>query len=280
MKTAPRGSAFKTIVSFHAHPDDEALYTGGTLARLAAEGHRVVLVTATAGDLGLADTPQGTALAERRRAELRASAEALGCARTVCLDYPDSGSSTEAEYEPAVGTFARVPVEAAAERLASILREERADVLTTYDRRGGYGHRDHVQVHRVGARAAELAATPLVLQATIDRTLMDRVVRTLSWIRRLPAGTSTGAQWYSARDEITHRIDVRRYTNQKRRALAAHRSQAEGGKGPRTVKLLLALPRPVFARVCGTEWFVESGVIAPTIALSDPLTTLRSVAAA
>src|SRR4051794_38030220 len=82
-----------TLVSFHAHPDDEALLTGGTLARAAAEGHRVVLVTATDGDAGLA-TPsgQGISLGQRRLAELQAAADALGCARIVHLGFLDSGS--------------------------------------------------------------------------------------------------------------------------------------------------------------------------------------------
>jgi LmbE family N-acetylglucosaminyl deacetylase len=271
-------TAARTIVSFHAHPDDEALYTGGTLARLAAEGHRVVLVTATAGDLGFADTPRGAELAERRRAELRASADALGCARSICLDYPDSGWTANAEYEPAVGSFATVPVDIAADRLAEILRDERADVLTTYDSHGGYGHIDHLQVHRVGARAAELAGTPVVLQATLDRTLIDRAVRVLRLVRRLPAGTANDAQWYTARRDITHRIDVRGYLPQKRRALAAHASQAAGGA--RTVKLLVSLPGPLLRWVCGTEWFVEAGVTAPSTPLSDPLASVRPAVAA
>ena len=270
------------IVSFHAHPDDEALLTGGTLARLAAEGHRVILVTATAGDLGLADIKQGAELAAARLAELRRSADALGCQRVVCLDYPDSGSSTNPEYEPAVGSFARVPIDVAAGRLAAILREESADVLTTYDAHGGYGHRDHVRVHDVGAAAATQAGTPVVLQATVDRTTIQRALRVLQLLRRVPAGTATdqAGSWYSGRAEITHRINVRPYARQKKAALAAHRSQAEGGNGPRTVKILLALPRPLFALVCGTEWFIESGTRPPHPPLTDPLASVGAVLAA
>src|SRR4051812_39360381 len=91
-----------TLVSFHAHPDDEALLTGGTLARAAAEGHRVVLVTATAGEAGLsADGMQdGARLEARRREELANSARALGCARWEVLGYPDSGWGTPPDGQP------------------------------------------------------------------------------------------------------------------------------------------------------------------------------------
>src|SRR6185369_10070105 len=85
----------RTLLAFHAHPDDEALLTAGTLARAAAEGHRVTLVVATAGEAGLAGQPVGPELATRRLAELRASAAALGCARVVELNYPDSGMRNE-----------------------------------------------------------------------------------------------------------------------------------------------------------------------------------------
>jgi LmbE family N-acetylglucosaminyl deacetylase len=269
------------IVSFHAHPDDEALFTGGTLARWAAEGHRVVLVTATAGAQGLSDVGPGDDLARTRIAELHRSADVLGCARVVCLDYPDSGWSTAAEYEPAVGSFATVPFDTVADRLAAILREEHADVLTTYDARGGYGHLDHVRVHDVGAAAAQLAGTPLVLQATIDRTQIQRGLRVLQLLRIVPPGTATdrAGSWFSGRAEITHRVNVRAYARQKKAALAAHRSQAAGGDGPRTARILLALPRPLFALVCGTEWFVESGAVPTDPPLSDPLAGRTAVRA-
>src|SRR6185436_10456253 len=96
-----------TLVSFHAHPDDEALLTGGTLARVAAEGHRVVLVTATAGGAGLSSDGTGAdrSLADHRRAELAVAARALGCARWELLGYEDSGwggaSGTPARGAPA-----------------------------------------------------------------------------------------------------------------------------------------------------------------------------------
>jgi len=81
----PVASGRFTLVSFHAHPDDEVLFTGGTLARASAEGHRVVLVVATDGAAGLADHALLPGLGERRAQELQRSAEALGCARVVRL---------------------------------------------------------------------------------------------------------------------------------------------------------------------------------------------------
>ncbi|MCL2782029.1 MAG: PIG-L family deacetylase [Actinomycetia bacterium] len=266
----------RVIVAFHAHPDDEALYTGGTLAALAARGHRVVLVTATAGAAGL--TRPGFApdeLAARRSAELARSAKALGCARLVQLGYPDSGSA--AGVAPAPGSFAARPLAEVAERLAEILRAERADLLIVYDANGGYGHRDHVRVHDAGLAAARLTGTPRVLAATVDRTAIARALRVLGWARLVPVGTATEriGSWYSARAEITHRVPVRRFLAAKRAALACHTSQTEGGRGPRTVGLLLALPKPLFRLACGVEWFVEIGGARPVRPLGDPLIPTR-----
>ena len=168
-----------TVVSFHAHPDDEALLTAGTLARAVAEGHRVVLVLATSGESGLArGAPDAEELGRRRGEELRASAAAIGAARVVLLGHADSGWPA-GPVRGRAGTFADLDPHAVAEELAEVLREEGADVLTTYDAAGGYGHPDHVQVHRVGALAARLAGTPLVLEATVDRELLVLVTRLL-----------------------------------------------------------------------------------------------------
>lgn len=262
-----------TLVSFHAHPDDEALLTGGTLARAAADGHRVVLVTATVGERGLAGPPRDRGdLAQRRREELRAAAAALGCARVAVLGYPDSGSDPS---DQAAGGFASLDPAVPAQRLAEILCEENADVLTTYDPRGGYGHPDHRQVHRVGALAAASAGTPVLLEATVDRARLARVasvlVRTPALSRLVPADRYAGS--YTDRSELTHEVDVRPHLRAKRAALAAHASQATGGV--RTVALLLRLPRPVLAPVLGKEWFVEVGRTPTTPLLDDVFATLR-----
>src|SRR5256885_8360310 len=157
-----------TLVSFHAHPDDEALLTAGTLARASAEGHRVVLVVATTGEAGLAasDVLADGPLGERRTAELMRSARALGCARVEWLGYADSGMADAPSG--AADSFADADLEEAAERLAAILREEEADAITIYDPAGGYGHPDHVQVHHVGDRkSTRLNSSHLVISYAV-----------------------------------------------------------------------------------------------------------------
>ncbi|SHG02039.1 PIG-L deacetylase family protein [Streptoalloteichus hindustanus] len=265
-------------VFFHAHPDDEALLTAGTMARLAAEGHRVVLVVATAGEQGLA-APEAVgegSLGTVRTAELHASAKALGCARVEFLGYADSGLDGAAVAAPGGPTpFASADVEEAATRLADLLREENASLLTTYDPAGGYGHPDHVRVHHVGARAAEIAGTPVVLEATVDRDLLLRGLRLASKVYPFPPefDPRTFETAYSPRAAITHKVDVRRYTPAKRQSMAAHVTQATGGDSTRTLAALLRIPRPLFRWTLGTEWYVQRGT-PPGRVHRHPLATL------
>jgi LmbE family N-acetylglucosaminyl deacetylase len=248
----------RTVVSFHAHPDDEVLLTGGTLARLAAEGHRVVLVVATDGEAGLASARgAGDDLRGTRRDELERSAAALGCARVVRLGLPDSGWPGT----PAVGAFSTLTLPEAATALIGVLQEEHANVLTVYDPAGGYGHPDHRQVHDAGMLAAARAGTPIVLQATLPRESLHRAVRLAA---RLPGvldsvDPRSFATAFTPRRELTHRIDVTAHLPAKRAAMQAHASQATSDAGPRTLALLLRLPAPVFRLVLGHEWFVRCG---------------------
>ena len=267
------------LVSLHAHPDDEALLTGGTLARAAAEGHRVVLVVATDGAAGLADAAPGQDLADRRTRELAASAAALGVARVVRLGHRDSGYLEPAGGGDGTPVFSELPVPRVAAEVAAVLLEEGADVLTTYDARGGYGHPDHVHVHRVGVAAAELAGTPVVLEATIDRTWVRRALRLAGLVPGL-VGDVTAARvqdGFTARRDLTHRVDVRAHTPAKRAALAAHASQSETGgrRGVRGIGALLLLPRPVFRRALGREWFTERGRAPGATPLDDVFASLR-----
>ena len=268
-----------TLVVFHAHPDDEALLTAGTMARASSEGHRVVLVVATAGGVGLVSSDflaGGESLAERRLAELRKSATALGCARTEVLGYADSGLDAESSGSAGQGTFAAADVEVAAGQLAALLREEQADALIHYDPAGGYGHPDHVQVHRVGRRAAELAATPLVLEATVDRDLLTKALRLVQRVYRFPPefDPTVFDTAYTPRALITHRVDVRRYALRKRTSMAAHASQATADGADRTLAAFLRIPVPLFRRVFGREWFVETGRT-PGPLLDDLFASLR-----
>jgi LmbE family N-acetylglucosaminyl deacetylase len=245
-----------TIVSLHAHPDDEALLTGGWLAQRASAGDRVVLVFATDGNAGLASPGYGVGtLGEIRRAEGHASAEVLGAARVAWLGYADSGMADVPTASP--GRLVDTPVDDVARAVAAILDEEDADVLTGYDANGGYGHPDHNHVHQIARKAQDIAVRrPKLLEATRDRTWLLRLLRVVRPIAgMMPGLTIPGEAIYTARADVTLTIDVSNQLDPKRAALAAHRSQATGGL--RTVALLLALPRPLARRVLGTEWFRE-----------------------
>ncbi|TDC79592.1 PIG-L deacetylase family protein [Actinomadura sp. 7K507] len=225
----------RTLAVFHAHPDDEALLTAGTMARAAGQGHRVVLVVATDGELGQTRVPltPDTPLGLVRRDEVRQAARLLGVHRLVHLGYADSGAGPAVPADPPGRTrFVRAPLADAAARLADVLREEGAEVLITDDEGGGYGHRDHRRAHRVGAEAARLARTPRVLEATMPFA-------------------------YSSPRLITHRVDVRRHAEAKRAALRAHVSQSSPTMGgDRALVRCLRLPAPVFRWVFGHEWFI------------------------
>jgi len=264
-----------TLVAFHAHPDDEVALTGGTLAAAAAAGHRVVLVVATRGEAGLTGpTTTGTSLAVRRLDELRRAATILGCDRVLWLGYADTGVDRAVDDPRA---FSRVDPGVAASRLAQILRAERADVLTIYDPRGGYGHVDHVQVYEVGRRAAALAATPVVLEATIDRRPLLRLARAARLVPGLPSGFRPAAlrTAYAEPFTITHTIDVRAVLDQKRAAMAAHVSQTRGGTSARSLAVFLRLPAPAYRMLFAREWFVEHGRAPGPTLLDDVFASLR-----
>lgn len=240
-----------TVIAFHAHPDDEVLLTGGTLARAAAEGHRVVVVVATDGFVG----EPGDRPAVDRMVELRASADVLGVHRVAHLGYADSGYGPVLFPDPPGRTrFARADADEAARLLADVLRDEHADLLISYEANGGYGHRDHVKVHEVGERAARLAATPRIVYATMPRELLMRGLRIAQRLR-LPYfyDAAIVPSAYSPQSSITHRIDVRAFVAQKKRALAQHRSQLPGPAEP----LLALLPSAAYGLVAGREWFVD-----------------------
>ena len=246
-----------TAVFFHAHPDDEAISTGGTMARMSAEGHRVVLVTATAGELG--EVPDGLLepgedLATRRAKELDAACRALGVARRVCLGYGDSGMAGESTNDHP-GSFWRTDVDEAAAALAAVLDEERAEVLSIYDENGGYGHPDHIQVHRVGMRAAELAGTRRLFMATINRTYLRGLTEQASELGvALDEGDVPSIEGLGVEeDRITTVLDVAAFLPAKRRAMEAHASQIS------ETSFFLSVPPEAFAAMWGTEWYVRVG---------------------
>ena len=248
-----------TLVSFHAHPDDECIACGGVMRKAFEQGHRVVLVVATRGELG--EVPDGflaedEQLWQRRVEETQASADLLGVKRVEFLGYTDSGMmGTPANDAP--GSFWTASVQHAAEQLATILREEQADVLTVYDDNGGYGHPDHIQVHRVGVRAAELAGTPRVYQNTMNRDDMRRGMAAFGE-QAAEAGIElpdidSDAEFGKPEAMITAAVDVSGYAEHKRAAMRAHASQIS------EQSFFLAMPDEAFRRSFGTEWFIRSG---------------------
>jgi LmbE family N-acetylglucosaminyl deacetylase len=244
-----------TLVSFHAHPDDEAILVGGTLALAADAGHRVVLVFATRGDLGeVADDvlAPGEPLADRREVEARAAADVLGVARVEFLGYDDSGMAGEATNDHE-GAFAAADLEEAAARLAEILRDEHAEVLTVYDDHGGYGHPDHIQVHTVGIRAAALAGTPRVYAGTVSRDhyleMMAAMGDDLPDDMDVPDPETFDLGVADAL--ITTRVDVSSVLDRKQAAMAAHASQIPAES------FFLALAPEQFRLAFGTEWYIR-----------------------
>jgi LmbE family N-acetylglucosaminyl deacetylase len=249
-----------TLVCFHAHPDDESISTGGSLARASAEGHRVVVVIATNGEFGEVpdDLADGETLVDRRRAETARSGEALGIHRLEWLGYKDSGmTGWEQNSDPE--SFLQAPLEEAAQRLARILREENADVVTVYDWHGNYGHPDHIKVHTVGHRAADLAGTKNVFEATMNR---DHIVRMMEMARQAGApigeddfdpnaGADDGNPMGMPEDEITIAVDVSAHLAAKRASLRAHRSQITD------TSFFLEMPDEAFTAAFGTEWFIQ-----------------------
>jgi len=245
-----------TLVSFHAHPDDECIACGGIIRKAADEGHRVVLVVATRGENG--EIPEGflgpgEELWQRRVAETHASAAILGAQRVEFLGYTDSGMmGTPANDAP--GSFWTAPVDEAAKKLAALLEEERADVLTCYDDHGGYGHPDHIQVHRVGLRAAELAGTRRVFQSTINRDHIQRSRESFAELAE-EAGIETpdiDEETFGMPESIiTAAVDVTPYLDYKRQAMRAHASQIS------EQSFFLVMPDEAFRYAFGTEWFIR-----------------------
>jgi LmbE family N-acetylglucosaminyl deacetylase len=251
-----------TLLCFHAHPDDEAITTGGTMARAAAEGHRVVLVVATGGEFGEtpADLNDGETLAQRRQAETERSIAAIGAHQIYFLGYSDSGM-TGWEQNSRPEAFMNAPLEEAANRLADILKSENVDVLTHYDWHGNYGHPDHVQIHNVGKRAAEIANTPYVYQATMNRDQMDRMMEAVKATgQEVPdfgdedkPNTDDGNPFGMPEAELTTAIDVTKFVSHKRESMKAHTSQITDSS------FFMQMPDEIFSMAFGTEWFIREG---------------------
>lgn len=252
-----------TAVFVHAHPDDEALLTAGSMADLALQGHRVVLVVCTDGAEGLAaEVARGRDLATLRRRELEQSAKTLGVAEVYWLGYGDSGLNAEVVPQPDAPTpLVYADRDVVVSALAAILRTEAAVVVVGYDPNGGYGHPDHIAVHEIVYEAAAAAAVPRILEATLPRDPLVRMIRRFRWLASLYPGYDATMfdDAFTPLHQITHVIDVRHLIDIKRESLRAHASQTAGGGTPRTVAVLLRLPRWLYRRWFGFEYYVERG---------------------
>jgi LmbE family N-acetylglucosaminyl deacetylase len=240
-----RGS---TVLALHAHPDDEAIFTGLTLRRLADAGARVVLVLATAGELGESRVPMahGETIAQRRIAELEHSAELLGVSRLVLLGQRDSGLPgwTSAAHPLALaGADPRL----LARRVAKLADAEGAATLIYDDTQGIYGHPDHRGAHQVGHRAAALLGATSYL-VTVDREHLGLHAPGGHLVHGAAEAAAVG--YGRPSDEIA--LAVRGTEDEqasKYAAILAHASQVD----PEHV------PADEFTTTYGTEWFRRAG---------------------
>jgi N-acetyl-1-D-myo-inositol-2-amino-2-deoxy-alpha-D-glucopyranoside deacetylase len=258
------------LLAFHAHPDDESLSMGGTLARYADAGEQVVVVTATRGEVGEIhnhDDPESLRprLAEVREAELHAACSLLGVSKVEILGYRDSGMMGTADNDhPAA--FWRADFMEAVARLVRVIRRYRPEVMTAYDPYGGYGHPDHIQVHRVGTAAfygaADVGRFPpeegeepwqpaKLYWATWPRERTRRM-------RQMMAVTGAISQEEAGREpdsgtmdqHITTYLDVASWFDRKWAAVVAHRTQIGDGSW------FLALPEEVRREGFSREAFI------------------------
>ncbi|MCF7548933.1 PIG-L deacetylase family protein [Pseudonocardia sp. WMMC193] len=235
----------QTVVALHPHPDDEAIFTGITLRRLADAGARTVLVMATGGELGGSRIPlsDGETVRRRRLRELERSAELLGVSRLVLLNRRDSGLPGGPDNSHARALAGAEPLSLAT-RVAEVVDEEGAGTLLADDEQGVYGHPDHRMAGVVGTIAAELTGAQAYL-ATVDRTGLAEGGHLVHGAARAAA-----VEFGRASDEIALTVtgDARHLTV-KRAAILAHASQVDPA----------ALPEQDFAAAYGREWFRRTG---------------------
>ncbi|GAA1017889.1 GlcNAc-PI de-N-acetylase [Acrocarpospora pleiomorpha] len=246
-----------TLMAVHAHPDDEVLTTGGILARYADAGFRTVLVTCTNGEAG--DGPGGVkpgedghdaeAVAEERLAELRASVAHLGIGDVELLGYRDSGMDGWDTNKDA-RAFWNIPIEESTAKLAALMKHYRPQVVVTYDERGGYGHPDHIQAHRIAVAATEATGIPDKLYYTgIPRSRARAMFEHMRSIG-IDLGFEPPPDFGTPDELITATVDVTPYVDRKIKALRAHASQSDN-------IWLLQLPDEAQQLALGHEAFVR-----------------------
>jgi LmbE family N-acetylglucosaminyl deacetylase len=244
------------VVFLHAHPDDEAIFTGGTIARLAAAGCSVTLVVATSGQLGRRPPSPHDDIGALRETETLQAAALLGVERVEFLRYRDSGMPGDpANHHP--DAFAHTAPAEAAGRVADIAIQEHAGALVIYDPGGIYGHPDHIRVHHVGTRAAQLAGIPTVYESTVDRDYLQRAQVAHLVVDASQALPPKLSSFGVTAPMISTRVDVGAHLAAKRAAIAAHRSQVL------TTSEVTTMAPDIFAQVYGLEWYIRRGPAGP-----------------
>ncbi len=238
-------------MAVHAHPDDESSKGAATMARYAAEGHEVLVVTLTGGERGdilnpAMDIPGvRERLSEVRREEMAAAAAVLGVQQTW-LGFVDSGLPEGDPLPPLPeGCFALVPLEESTEALVRVVRDFRPHVMTTYDEKGGYPHPDHIRCHEVSVAAYEAAADPEQFPDAGPAWEVAKLYYSHGFIRQrmqlfhdelLARGEESPfaewlAQWSKDRDEIMRRVTTQvecaDFFDARDDALRAHRTQID-----------------------------------------------------
>ena len=246
-------TAMATVVFVHAHPDDEALLTAGTMRALKERGYRVLVVLATNGEAGLTDDAHSFNLASLRKSEYEKSAKLLGVEQTYFLNYKDSGLAATSDST----AFCNTDLNEIAEVLAAILRNENAQLVIGYDQKGGYGHPDHIQVHKAVIAASKIAGTPVVANATVNRQMIAKLLDYLRPAMKFGPlkDLASLADGFTPQADITHIIDISRWTGVKRASMRVHGSQRVGGSTIRTLQLFSNLPSTIFNRAFKYEWY-------------------------
>jgi mycothiol S-conjugate amidase len=236
------------LLTVHAHPDDESSKGAGTVARYHAEGVHTVLVCCTGGEEGeilnpALDTPEVRAdLGAVRRQELARAAEIIGYDEVVMLGYRDSGmAGSEANTRP--GSFAQAPLDEAVERLVSVVRRVRPQVMVVYgDDQSGYPHPDHLRVHDVGVAAFRAAGDRARFPDAGPAWRPDKLYYTVFSVSRFraihekfeelglesPFDAEWRKRWEDVPEEVvTTAVDITDHGDVRRRALLAHETQVD-----------------------------------------------------
>lgn len=224
-------AAERSLLLVHAHPDDESIGTGATMAKYAAEGARVTLVTCTLGEMGEIIPPDlrhllPDELGQHRIGELDRACEALGVTDHRFLGgegrYRDSGMMGLPDNDDP-RCFWQADVSEAADQLAKIIEEVAADVIVTYDANGFYGHPDHIQAHRVAWRAHQMTGGKARFYASVmPRSVLESavVLPSDSWFVRASDLSDSVPD-----EEVTTEIDASGYLAAKLDAMRAHETQ-------------------------------------------------------